>query len=61
MRISSLLRTATVALALAAATGTLTATLVSDAHAATQQQTQASNASPYDGPDFVVPESNLSY
>lgn len=61
MRISSLLRTATVALSLTAATGALTAALATDAQAATQQQTQASNASPYDGSDFVVPESNLSY
>ena len=61
MRISSLLRTATIALSLTAATGTLSAALATQAFAAQQQQTQASNASPYDGADFVVPESNLSY
>ena len=61
MRISSLLRTATVALSLTAGAGSLTAALATDAHAAQQAQSQASNASPYDGQDFVVPESNLSY
>ena len=59
MRISSLLRTATVALSLTAATGTLTAALATTAQAAQQQQSQASNASPYDSPNFVVPQSQI--
>lgn len=62
MRISSLLRSATLALSLFAATGLMVSAFASDAHAAQQQQQQqATNAAPYDGPDFVVPESNLSY
>jgi len=58
MRISSLLRTATLALSMIAATGSLTAAFAADAHAA--QQPQASNASPYDGQDFIVQSNNLN-
>ena len=56
MRISSLLRTATLALSMTAAMGAMTAAFASDAHAAQQQQQQTANsASPYDSPDFVAP------
>jgi hypothetical protein len=59
MRISSLLRTSTLALSMIAAMGSLTAAFATDAHAA-QQQLQASNASPYDGQDFIVTSNNLN-
>lgn len=59
MRISSLLRTATLALSMTAAMGAMTAALAADAHAAPQQQ-QAANASPYDSQDFVVPSNNIN-
>jgi hypothetical protein len=52
MRISSLLRTATVALSLTAAMGAMTATF---AQAASAPQQQQSNTGPYDSPDFVLP------
>jgi hypothetical protein len=52
MRISSLLRTATLALSLVAATSAMTATFASAAQPA--QQT-ANSSSPYDSPDFVAP------
>ncbi len=55
MRISSLLRTATLALSLTAAMGAMTT-----AFAAPQAQQQASNAGPYDGQDFVVPSNNIN-
>ena len=54
MRISSLLRTATLALSMIAATGSMTAAF------AAQQAPQASNASPYDGQDFIVQSNNLN-
>jgi hypothetical protein len=53
MRISSLLRSATLALSLVAATGAMTAAFASDAHAAPQQAANSSSA--YDSPDFVAP------
>ena len=53
MRISSLLRTATLALSLTGALGAMTAAFAADAHAAQQQQ--AAQSSPYDSQDFVVP------
>lgn len=53
MRISSLLRTATLALSLTAAMGAMTATFAQAASAPQQQ----SNTGPYDSPDFVVPQS----
>lgn len=59
MRTSSLLRAATLALALTASTGAVTAAFAADAHAAQQQQ-QAQNASPYDSQDFVVPGNNIN-
>ena len=56
MRIFSILRTATVALTLVAAFGTVS----SSAFAASRfQAQQATNASPYDSPDFVVPPTNI--
>ncbi|HWE73149.1 MAG TPA: hypothetical protein VG328_08325 [Stellaceae bacterium] len=58
MRTSSLLRVATLAVGLMASTGAMTAAFAADAHAAQQQQ--ASNASPYDSPDFVVPGNNIN-
>ena len=60
MRISSLLRTATLALSMTAAMGAMTAAFAADAHAAPQQQQQATNANPYDSPDFVVPANNIN-
>jgi hypothetical protein len=54
MRISSLLRTATLALSMTAAMGAMTAAFASDAYAAQPQQ-QTANSSPYDSPDFVAP------
>lgn len=58
MRISSLLRTATLALSLTAAMGALGAAFAGNANAAQQQQ--VSSASPYDGADFVVPLNNVN-
>jgi len=56
MRISSLLRTATLALSMTAAMGAMTAAFASDAYADQQQQQQAVNSSsPYDSPNFVAP------
>jgi hypothetical protein len=57
MRISSLLRTATLALSLTAAMGSMTAAFADSANAAQQQQ--AANASPYDSPDFVLQNNNI--
>ena len=57
MRISSILRTATVALTLIAATGA-----VGTAFAASRvQQQEAANSysGPYDSPDFVVAPNNI--
>ena len=55
MRISSILRAATVALTLVTAMGA-----VSTAFAASRvQQQQAGNTGPYDSPDFVVPPTNI--
>jgi hypothetical protein len=56
MRISSLLRTATLALSMTAALGTMTAAFA--ANAAPQAQQQA--ASPYDSPNFIVPSNDLN-
>ena len=58
MRISSLLRTATLALSLTAATGAMTAAFADNANAAQQQQ-QAANTGPYDSPDFVLQQSDI--
>lgn len=55
MRISSLLRTATLALSLTAAMGAMTAAFAADANAAQQQQ----QASPYDNQDFVIQDNNI--
>jgi hypothetical protein len=57
MRISSLLRTATLALSMTAAMGAMTAAFAADAQAAQQQ---AVNTSPYDSPNFVVPSNNIN-
>lgn len=57
MRISSLLRTATLALSLTAAMGAMTATFAQAASAPQQQQT--SNTGPYDNQDFVVSGNNI--
>ena len=56
MRISSFLRTATLALSLTAAMGAMTAAFAADANAAQQQQQQAS---PYDNQDFVIQDNNV--
>ena len=56
MRMSSLLRTATLALSLIAMTGAM-----STAFAATSapQAQQSTNTGIYDSPDFIVPLSNV--
>lgn len=55
MRISSILRAATVALTLVTAMGA-----VGNAFAATRVQSQqAGNTGVYDSPDFVVPPTNI--
>jgi hypothetical protein len=59
MRISSILRTATLALSLTAAMGGMTAAFAADA-TAPQQQQQTSNASPYDSQDFTVPSNDIN-
>jgi hypothetical protein len=53
MRISSLLRTATLAFSLTAAMGAMGTAFANEA---SQAQSQA--ASPYDSPDFVAPLNN---
>ena len=58
MRISSLLRTATLALSLTAAMGAMTAAFAANANAAQQQQ-QAANTGPYDNQDFVLQNNNI--
>jgi hypothetical protein len=55
MRVSSLLRVATLALALTGSAGAMTAAFVSNANAAQQQQQTVNSSSPYDSPDFVAP------
>ncbi len=60
MRISSLLRTATLALSLTGAMGAMSAAFAADAQPAQQQQQQAAQASPYDGQDFIVPSNNIN-
>lgn len=55
MRISSILRTATLALSLTAAMGAMTA-----AFAAPQQSQQQNQASPYDSQDFVIQSNNVN-
>ena len=57
MRVSSMLRTATLALSLMATMGVMSAAFAGNANAAQQQQTV--NTGPYDGPDFVVPPSDI--
>ena len=57
MRISSILRTATLALSLTAAMGGMTAAFAADTSAAQQQQTQNS---PYDSQDFVIQSNNVN-
>ena len=60
MRISALLRTATLALSLTAAMGAMTATFAQAASAPQLQQwNQQSNTGPYDSPDFVVPRAEI--
>lgn len=67
MRISSSLRMMAVALAMSLGAGTLTAAFAADGKAV-QQQAQSpqvqrhpvTNASPYDGPDFVVPGNDIN-
>jgi glutamine cyclotransferase len=56
MRISSILRTATLALSLVATMGAMTSAF---ADSRVQQQEQAANAGPYDSSDFVVPATNV--
>ena len=59
MRISSLLRTATLALSLTAAMGAMTATFAQAASAPRQSQQQTGNTGIYDSPDFVIPQSQI--
>jgi len=54
MRISSLLRTATLALSLTAAMGAMSAAFAANA------APQAQQASPYDSTAFVVPSNNIN-
>lgn len=58
MRISSIVRTATLALSLTAAMGAMTAAFAADAVPAQQQQ--QNQASPYDSQDFVVQSNNIN-
>lgn len=58
MRISSILRTATLALSLTATMGAMTAAFAADA--STAQQQQQSQASPYDSQDFVISSNNIN-
>jgi hypothetical protein len=58
MRMSSLLRTATLALSLIAATGAMSAAFAGTNGTAPAQQ---SNTGVYDNPDFIAPLSALSY
>jgi uncharacterized membrane protein YebE (DUF533 family) len=55
MRVSSLLRTATLALSLTAAMGAMAGAFASNASAGQQQQQAVNSSSPYDSPDFVAP------
>lgn len=57
MRMSFLLRSATLALSLIAMTGTMSAAFA--ATSAPQAQQQAANTGIYDSPDFVVPLNNV--
>jgi hypothetical protein len=57
MRVSSLLRTATLALSLMVTMGAMSAAFAGNANAAQQQQT--SNTGPYDSPDFVLQQSDI--
>jgi hypothetical protein len=59
MRISSILRTATLALSLTAAMGGMTAAFAADTHTAASQQQQTSN-SPYDSQDFVLQANDIN-
>lgn len=59
MRISSILRTATLALSLTAAMGAMTAAFAADS-SAPQQQSQQNQASPYDSQDFVLQSNNIN-
>jgi hypothetical protein len=56
----SLLRASALALSLTASMGAMSAAFAADAHAAQSQQQQATSASPYDSPDFVVPANNIN-
>jgi hypothetical protein len=57
MRVLSILRNATLALSLMVTLGTMSTAFVGSAAAATAPQ--ASTASPYDGSNFVIPESQI--
>ena len=59
MRISSILRTATLALSLTAAMGGMSAAFAADANTAASQQQQTAS-SPYDSQDFVVQGSDVN-
>jgi hypothetical protein len=56
MTLTSLLRSATLALSLVAATGALTASAFAAVDQNAQQQQQSS---PYDSPNFTIPENNI--
>lgn len=59
MRISSMLRTATLAVSMIAAMGGMSAAFADSSNAAATQQQQTANTGPYDSPDFVVPATNI--
>jgi len=61
MRVSSMLRSATLALSLMVALGAMSASFAGNAAAAQPQpqQQQTSNTGVYDSPDFVVQQSDI--
>jgi hypothetical protein len=59
MRVSSMLRSATLALSLMATLGVMSTVFAGHALAAQQQTQQSSSASPYDSPNFTIPESQI--
>jgi hypothetical protein len=59
MSVTSLFRTATLALSLVAASSALTVSAFAAAGNAAQQQPQAQQSSPYDNPDFTIQDNNI--
>lgn len=60
MRLSSILRTATLALSLTAVTGAMTAAFAADDNIQSTQQQQNANSGPYDTQDFVLQSNNIN-